>query len=73
MEMIIPIAKLGETLRKIRKEQAMSLDELADDCELSKSFLSEMERKKKYPRLETLDTISKNLGFKVAIIMIEKS
>ena len=49
-------------IRQLRKNKKLSLDKLGSRAELSKSFLSEMERGKKQPRLETLQRIARELG-----------
>ena len=65
------IEDVGRRLHTIRKKRHMSLDILAEKTNLSKSFLSEVERRKKFPRLSTLKTIAKELGVDISLIFKE--
>lgn len=62
---MLKLKKLGKRAKEARLEKGWTLDELAAKTNLSKSFLSEMERGKKYPTLSTLDKICKKLGVKL--------
>ncbi len=68
---VIELSSIGKRIKRLRKMNDMSLDVLAKKTKLSKSFLSEVERKKKFPRLSTLETIAKNLGVSVSLIFKE--
>jgi len=59
------ITSVGRRIRELRRNKKLSLDTLARRTKLSKSFLSELERKKKFPRLNTLQTIARDLGVSV--------
>ena len=65
------IEDVGRRLHTIRKKRHMSLDILAEKTNLSKSFLSEVERRKKFPRLSTLKNIAKELGVDISLIFKE--
>lgn len=60
---------IGRTIREIRKNKSLSLDALARKTELSKSFLSEFERGKKCPRLETLKKITEVLEVDIHFLL----
>jgi len=51
-------ADIGREIKEVRINKNLSLDMLARKTGLSKSFLSELERGKKYPRLDTLEKIA---------------
>lgn len=59
------IKNVGEKFKELRKSKRMSLDILADKTDLSKSFLSEMERARRFPRLDTLQKIARALDVDV--------
>lgn len=69
---ITDISGLGQKIKKLRKINEMSLDDLAAKTQLSKSFLSEVERKKKYPRLSTLQNIAEKLGVNIYFLFSEQ-
>lgn len=52
---------IGQVLRQFRIESGLSQDQLVDKIDMSKAFLSEIERGIKMPSLETLFRISKAL------------
>lgn len=54
-------ADIGKEIRQARINKNLSLDALARKTGLSKSFLSELERGKKYPRLDSLEKIAQAL------------
>lgn len=59
------ITDIGRRIKELRKNKELTLDALAERTKLSKSFLSELERQKKFPRLDTLQTIARELGVSV--------
>lgn len=50
--------QIGDNLRRIRKSQNLSLQELADLCKVSKSTLSNIERMEKSPTVQTVEKIA---------------
>ena len=54
--------KIGEKLRRLRLQRALTQEELADRCELSKSFISLLERDLTSPSLDTLSDLLETLG-----------
>lgn len=61
----------GYRLKSIRKSLKLTLDDLEITTEVSKSFLSDLERGKKQPSLETLLKISKGLNMTVSELLGE--
>lgn len=62
------IMEVGKRIKDIRKQKKMTLDKLAEKTNLSKSFLSEVERMLKYPRLSTLQVIANELEVDINLI-----
>ncbi|MEG6615855.1 helix-turn-helix transcriptional regulator [Peptococcaceae bacterium 1198_IL3148] len=60
---------LGEKIRIIRNEKAMSLQDLADKVGISLSYLSEIERGTVYPALNTLKRVADGLGVPATSLM----
>ncbi|MFH1338669.1 MAG: response regulator [Candidatus Omnitrophota bacterium] len=58
-------ADIGKEIKQARINKNLSLDMLARKTGLSKSFLSELERGKKYPRLDSLEKIAQALEVNV--------
>ena len=54
--------KIGEKLKSLRQEKLLTQNELADRCELSKGFISQLERDLTSPSLSTLEDILEVLG-----------
>jgi len=53
---------LGLKIKKYRQKQGLSLSDLAQRAGVSVSYLSEIEKGKKYPKLEKLFSLSESLG-----------
>ena len=54
--------KIGKKLKNLRKVNGLTLDELASRSELSKGFLSQLERGQMSPSLDNLNYILESLG-----------
>ena len=54
--------KIGMKLRRLRLQRGLTQEELADRCELSKSFISLLERDLTSPSLDTLADLLETLG-----------
>ena len=54
--------KIGDKIRRLRLQRALTQEELADRCELSKSFISLLERDLTSPSLDTLADLLETLG-----------
>jgi len=57
--------KLNERLKELRTERELTLKELAERSELSVSYLSDIERGRTVPTLNTLETIANALAVTV--------
>ncbi|ACV63073.1 transcriptional regulator, XRE family [Desulfofarcimen acetoxidans DSM 771] len=60
---------LGNKIRMLRNEKALSLQELSTTSEISLSYLSEIERGTIYPSLNTLKKISESLDVSASVLM----
>src|SRR5690606_32992805 len=56
---------LGERIRGLRKRRRMTLAQLADACNLSTGYISQIERNLAYPSIPALVGIAKSLGVTV--------
>ena len=54
--------KIGEKIRRLRQQYGLTQKELADRCELSKGFISQVERDLTSPSIATLMDILQALG-----------
>ncbi len=54
--------QIGDKLRRLRLQRGLTQAELADRCELSKSFISLLERDLTSPSLDTLSDLLETLG-----------
>ena len=54
--------KIGEKIRRLRIQHNLTQEELADRCELSKGFISQVERELTSPSIATLVDILESLG-----------
>lgn len=54
--------EIGEKLRRLRKEKQLTQEELANRCELSKGFISQLENDLTSPSIATLIDILEILG-----------
>jgi transcriptional regulator with XRE-family HTH domain len=62
---------LGKKIRKQRKAQQLTLVQLADSCNISPSFLSQIERDQATPSVTTLYAIADALGVSTASFFAE--
>lgn len=60
--------KIGESIRTIRKSIAMSQVELCNKTGISQTYLSLIERDKRKPSTEVLETISKAFDIPLPIL-----
>jgi transcriptional regulator with XRE-family HTH domain len=60
---------LHHKIRKIRTEQNRTLEDIAEKCGVSKSFLSKVETGKTVPAVATLVKIAEALGVKVSVLL----
>jgi len=64
------VDSLGTRIRKLRKEQKLTLEALAGD-RLTKGMLSQIENDKAKPSMESLDYIAERLGVKASELLEE--
>jgi transcriptional regulator with XRE-family HTH domain len=60
---------IGDRIRILRTSQKRTLQELADNCGLSKSMISKIENNKTMPSVATLVKIAQNLGTNISSLM----
>jgi transcriptional regulator with XRE-family HTH domain len=68
----ISTLSLGERIRRRRKEKGLVLAELASDCNISSSFLSQIERDQASPSISTLHNIADAFGVPLAHFFSEQ-
>jgi transcriptional regulator with XRE-family HTH domain len=57
---------LGEKIKLLRQKNNLTIEELANRCELTKGFISQIERDISSPSIETLESILEVLGTNLA-------
>ncbi|MBF4989456.1 helix-turn-helix domain-containing protein [Methylophilus sp. 14] len=62
-------AVLAENVRTFRKENDLSQEELADRCELHRTYIGSVEREERNVSLSTLEVLSHALGVSVAELL----
>ncbi|MEG2384901.1 MAG: XRE family transcriptional regulator [Erysipelotrichaceae bacterium] len=62
---------IGYKLKQLRIKNALTLEELASRCELTKGFLSQVERNLTSPSVSTLNDILEALGISLALFFQE--
>lgn len=63
---------IGAKIRKLRKAAGLTLEELASRSELTKGFLSQLERNRTSPSISTLEDILEALGTNLAEFFTEE-
>ena len=64
---------IGEKLRQLRQQRGLTQEEMADRCELSKGFISQVERNLASPSIATLTDMLECLGVSLASFFNDKS
>lgn len=59
---------LGSTIKNIRKQKKLTQGEFASLCEISQTYLSQIESNHKDPNLSVLRTISEKLNIPLPIL-----
>lgn len=59
---------LGTTIKNIRKQKGQTQGEFATLCDISQTYLSQIESNQKEPNLSTLKTISEKLKIPLPIL-----
>jgi transcriptional regulator with XRE-family HTH domain len=60
---------LAENVRAFRKARGLSQEELADRCELHRTYIGSVEREERNVSLSTLEVLSKAIGVSVAELL----
>lgn len=64
---------IGNRIKQLRTKNGLTLEELASRTELTKGFLSQLERNLVAPSLQTLDDVSEALGVTMSEFFKEES
>lgn len=60
---------LAENVRAYRKQHRLSQEELADICELHRTYIGSVERRERNVSLSTLEVLAKALGVSVVELL----
>ncbi|WP_426349820.1 helix-turn-helix domain-containing protein [Alloiococcus sp. CFN-8] len=63
---------IGYKIKQLRLQKGLTLEELASRCELTKGFLSQLERNLTSPSISTLDDILEVLGSTLSDFFLEE-
>jgi transcriptional regulator with XRE-family HTH domain len=63
---------IGQRIKRLRIKNGLTLEELASRCELTKGFISQLERDLTSPSIATLNDITEALGISMAEFFIEE-
>ncbi len=63
---------IGDKIRRFRLQRSLTQEELADRCELTKGFISQIERNLSSPSIATLEDILASLGSNLSEFFSEK-
>lgn len=63
---------IGHRIKQLRTKNNLTLEELASRCELTKGFLSQLERNLTSPSISTLDNITEALGTTMTKFFLEE-
>ena len=61
----------GKKVAEMRKMQHLSQEELADRCNVHRTYIGSIERGEKSPTLNTVEKIAKGLNVEISIIFDE--
>ena len=64
--------ELGEKIKELRNRQGLTQEELADRAELSKGFISQLERDMTSPSIATLEDLLQCLGTTLGEFFMEE-
>ena len=64
---------IGKRLKQLRTKNDLTLEDLASRCELSKGFLSQLERNLTSPSISTLEDIVEVLGITLKDFFTEEA
>lgn len=66
-------AVLAENLRLFRKTRGYSQEELADRCDLHRTYIGSVERRERNVSLSTLEVLAKALGVSVPELLTSRA
>jgi transcriptional regulator with XRE-family HTH domain len=64
---------LAENIRAFRKSHEVSQEQLADMCELHRTYIGSIEREERNVTLSTLEVLSEALGVSVAQLLTPRA
>lgn len=65
-------ATLAENIRSYRKDNGLSQEELADLCELHRTYIGSVEREERNVSLSTLEALARALGVSVPELLTSR-
>ena len=66
-------ATLAENIRTYRKNHGLSQEELADLCELHRTYIGSVEREERNVSLSTLEVLARSLGVSVPELLTPRA
>lgn len=66
-------ATLAQNVRSYRKSQKLSQEELADRCELHRTYIGSVEREERNVSLSTLEVLARTLGISVPELLTPRA
>ena len=66
-------ATLATNIRSYRKDNGLSQEELADLCELHRTYIGSVEREERNVSLSTLEVLAKTLGISIPELLTPKT
>jgi transcriptional regulator with XRE-family HTH domain len=66
-------ATLAENIRSYRKDHGLSQEELADLCELHRTYIGSVEREERNVSLSTLEVLARALGVSVPELLTQRA
>lgn len=63
---------IGNNIRNLRKDRGLTQKELAEKCDLSRSYIADLERDRYNPSLDSLKIVAHGLGVNVSRLLGEE-
>lgn len=61
--------RIGQAIKQLREQKSYNQKELAQACEISAAYLSQIENNKRQPSLDLIEVIGNKLGVPVPVIL----
>lgn len=61
--------RIGNAIKQIRTEKGYNQKELAELCDISAAYLSQIENNKRQPTIDLIEEISSKLGIPLPVIL----